>query len=469
MDDPSAVVVKAKVANRSMGLKLITVGLLALLMTIPALFVWSLIEDRTQRSQEVVKEIGGLVGGPQTFLGPLLAVPYEVPAMPLKAAEHGVYIVFPMRGEAVASTKTQVRHRSLFKVPVYQSEITFTGSFDLAGVPAYAPAGAVLDWRRAELLVGASDARGAQADPSIGIGGKTVALAPAATLEGIEVESKQSGEPHLTMFGAPAAEVARPGSRFDVSARLTFSGAQRLAILAFGKTTTVSAKGDWEHPSFNGGFLPTRQVLTDHGFEAEWSVPFIARAVQSEGTPAAITRLGHTAMGVSFVELADPYQSVTRSLKYALLFIGLVFLSYFLFEISTGKRIHPAQYILVGIAQIVFYLLLLSIAEHTGFDAAFAIAAVATVGLISTYAGWVFEGRKQGLRALIIFSLLYALIYVLLRLEDQALLVGAVASFVAIAAVMYFTRRMDWYSSTAGLSPLPKAERAEGPASVRAT
>ena len=151
---------------------------------------------------------------------------------------------------------------------------------------------------------------------------------------------------------------------------------------------------------------------------------------------------------MSFVEPADPYQSVARSLKYALMFVGLVFLAFFLFETAQGRRVHPAQYVLIGLAQIVFYLLLLSIAERLGFDAAFLIAAGATVGLISAYAGWVFESRRQGLVALAAFSLLYALIYVLMRLEDLALLVGALASFAAIAAVMYFTRRIDWYGSS---------------------
>ena len=130
-----------------------------------------------------------------------------------------------------------------------------------------------------------------------------------------------------------------------------------------------------------------------------------------------------------------------------MLFVGLVFLSYFLFEVTSGQRVHPAQYILVGVAQMVFYLLLLSLAERVGFDIGFLIAAVATVSLISAYAGWIFHGRRYGLRALAAFSALYALIYVLLRLEDEALLVGALASFAAIAAVMYFTRKMDWYAS----------------------
>ncbi len=205
--------------------------------------------------------------------------------------------------------------------------------------------------------------------------------------------------------------------------------------------------------------MPSTQSISGQGFAANWSVPFIARGVPSEGTSEVIGRLGHTALGVSFVELADPYQSVTRSLKYALLFVGLVFLSYFLFEVSAGKRVHPAQYILIGIAQIVFYLLLLSIAERIGFDLGFAIAGVATVGLISAYAGWIFESRKYGLRALAAFATLYSLIYILLRLEDQALLVGALASFAAISAVMYFTRHMDWYASSSP-SPLPERGRA---------
>jgi inner membrane protein len=136
-----------------------------------------------------------------------------------------------------------------------------------------------------------------------------------------------------------------------------------------------------------------------------------------------------------------------------LLFLGLLFLSYFIFEVTTGKRVHPAQYILVGIAQIIFYLLLLSFAERIGFDFGFLIAGSATVILLSANAGWIFNSRVQGLRALLCFGLLYSLIYMLLRLQDNALLVGAIASFLAVAAAMYFTRGIDWYSQLAGPGP----------------
>jgi inner membrane protein len=148
----------------------------------------------------------------------------------------------------------------------------------------------------------------------------------------------------------------------------------------------------------------------------------------------------------SSIRLAGTYQSVTRSLKYVLLFLGLVFLTYFVFEATSGKRVHPAQYILVGTAQIIFFLLLLSLAEKIGFDFAFLLAGGGTVTLLSTNAGWIFSSRLQGTRALAIFSLLYVLIYLLLRLQDDALLIGAISSFLAVAAAMYFTRGIDWYS-----------------------
>ncbi len=143
---------------------------------------------------------------------------------------------------------------------------------------------------------------------------------------------------------------------------------------------------------------------------------------------------------------------MNRSLKYILLFVGLVFLSYFVFEVTTGKRVHPAQYLLVGVAQIIFYLLLLSFAERMGFDFGFLMAGAATVALLSFNAGWIFSSRVQAFRACGVFSILYSLIYMLLRLEDNALLVGAIASFLAIAAAMYFTRKIEWYGS---LEPPP--------------
>src|SRR5262249_10477938 len=219
--------------------------------------------------------------------------------------------------------------------------------------------------------------------------------------------------------------------------------------LAFAKSTHLAVDGDWPSPGFDGGFLPVKRTISSQGFTGEWSVPFIARGIPAEGINSIVSALDQTAMGISFIEVADPYQSVSRSVKYSLLFVGLLFLTYFIFEITAGKRVHLSQYILVGIAHMIFYLLLLSLAERIGFDLGFLCAGGATVLLLSANANWIFANRAQGFRALFIFSLLYFFIYLLLRLEDNALLVGAVASFLAVAAVMYFTRNIDWYSAIA--------------------
>jgi inner membrane protein len=450
MNDSSMLLpgLQAKFRSRSMGIKLIVVCGLALFMNIPALFVGGLVSDRTNRAADVTREISGYVGGQQTFLGPTLAIPYNIPSQsPGDYAKHGVYLVFPAQASAIVRTATEERRRSLFKVPVFQADLKLDATFDLTGVPAVAPQGAELDWSRAEIVVGVSDARGALADANLTTDGKTVTLAPAETTQDLSIGDDQNQRIKLTLFGAKFEGIAKPNAQFNVTSALRFSGAQRIALLAYGKTTHLALQGDWPSPGFDGGFLPASRTISNNGFTAEWSVPFIARGVRAEGPADSINGLEETALGVSFIEMADPYQSVNRSLKYATLFLGLLFLSYFVFEVTTGKRVHPAQYVLVGIAQIIFYLLLLSLAERIGFDYAFLLAGAATVLLLSANAAWVFSSRLQGVRALGVFSLLYVLIYMLLRLEDNALLVGAIASFIAVAAAMYFTRGIDWYSS----------------------
>ena len=433
--------------RRSMGLKLFVVCALALVMSIPAFFVDGLVNERTHRAADVVKEIGEHVGGQQTFLGPTLAIPYSVPAQTASdPVRHGVYVVFPSQASATLKTRTEERRRSLFKVPVFEADLKFDAAFDLAGTPDAAPQNAILDWSRAEFIVGVTDARGARSDGILISSGKSFTLAPAAVAQTLSLGMDPGQQVKLTLFGAKLPNI-QPGAQFIATASLRFSGAQRIAVLAYGKTTHLVMEGDWPNPSFDGGFLPLNRTVSPAGFTADWTVPFIARGVRAEGSSESIAALGATSLGVSFVELADPYQSVTRSIKYIPLFLGLIFLSYFVFEVTTGKRVHPAQYALVGVAQIIFYLLLLSLAERIGFDFGFLIAGAATVALLSANAGWIFASSIQTVRAGIGFTLLYVLIYLLLRLEDNALLVGAVASFLAVAAAMYFTRSIDWYGS----------------------
>jgi inner membrane protein len=430
-----------------MGVKLMVICALALLMIIPVLFVEGLVEDRTKRAADVVREISAHVGGQQIFLGPTLAIPYSIaPRSPVDSGKHGMYLVFPTQASGVIKVATEERRRSLFKVPVFQADLRLDAAFDLTGVPASAPPNAELDWSRSEIVVGVSDPRGALADATFSTEGKTSTFVPADIAQNITIGGDPNAQLKLTLFGGKVGDI-KASTHFSVKSVLRFSGAQRIAVLAYGKTTHLAVQGEWPSPGFDGGFLPTTRTVSGNGFTAEWSVPFIARGVRAEGQADTIFGLDATELGVSFIEVADPYQSVNRSLKYAPLFLGLVFLTYFAVEATTGKRVHLAQYVLVGVAQTIFYLLLLSLAERLGFGFGFLLAGAATVILLSANAEWVFASRLQGIKAFVVFSLLYVLIYLLLRLEDNALLVGAIASFLAVASVMYFTRKIDWYGS----------------------
>ena len=226
---------------------------------------------------------------------------------------------------------------------------------------------------------------------------------------------------------------------------MRLTGAQRMGFAAFAQNSEISLNGDWAAPSFEGGFLPTDRDVTDEGFSAVWKVPYLARGVEASGVDLQLYNLVNSNMGLSLLDEASPYQSVMRALKYAPMFVGLVFLAYFLFETTSSVRAHPAQYVLVGLAQAVFYLLLLGVSEHAGFTLGFIMAATATVMALSLYAGAVFGGREAQLNAFIVFTSLYVLIYVLMRMQDYALLVGSIASFAAIAFTMWKTRDLDWY------------------------
>jgi inner membrane protein len=427
-----------------MGLKLLIVCTLAFSMTIPGYYVGGLVDDRTNRAAEVMRQISSASGGGQTFLGPTLAIPYR--GSPVGASPADAYLVFPNTASATLKMATEERRLSLFKIPVYRADVKFDADFDLARPLSAVPPGRELDWSRAEILAGVSDSRGALDDATLSTDGKTIPLLPEETFADLLFGAEHAERLKLAFFGTRLDAVAQPDSRFHITASMRFSGAQKVSVLAYGKTTRLSAQGDWPNPGFGVSFLPLRRTVTRTGFTSEWSIPFIARGVRAEGPASSMAALERAAPGITFVEPADPYQSVGRSLKYELLFVGLIFLRYFVLEGAAGKRVHPAQYVLVGIAQMVFYLLLLSLAERIGFDWAFLLAGGATVGLLATNAGWVFASRLQGIRALAAFTLLYVVIYLLLRAEDNALLVGAIAGFLAIGATMYLTRRIDWYA-----------------------
>ncbi len=439
------------------GGKALLVCLLAVLMAIPGLFVLGLVHDRANRSEKVVAEVSDLKGGAQQVLGPLIVAPYVLPAAkPGEEARHGWYVLSPDTGSATARVASGTLKRGIFSVPVYEASVDIEATFPAAPAAPSLPAGATIDWSRARVVLGFSDLRGGKLDPAGLVAGPNgpaqLAFAPASGMNlgrpGRTGDNDRTydadGSGGFGLMSAPAASLLAGGS---FRTRLVFTGAQRLSIMPFARSTRVSIAGDWPDPGFDGGFSPTRREVADSGFKADWTVPFMARGLAAEGPSDALSllELGRKDLGVSFVPANNPYQFVMRALKYAVMFIGLVFLTFFVFEALSGQRLHAAQYVLIGLAQMVFYLLLLSLSEYVGFDWGFAIAAVATVLLIGLYAGAAFRAARYRVQAIVVFSLVYGLIYLLMRLEDFALLAGSVAAFTGLTAAMWLTRNIDWY------------------------
>lgn len=442
----------------SVGLKLLLVCALAALMSLPAFAVFGLILERTNRAAAVVREVGATFGGEQAFSGPMLAAPYKATrtvngqdGKPTTEVQSGWYLVFPATGTGEGLVDVDVRQRgSLFKVRTYRAGVKFDAGFDLTGEPSAAPEGAVVDWKRTALLIGVTDPRGAQMAQVRVNGGEPQKLEPGSAFQEIPASLQASGGGSLQWLKLDMGETARPGERIQILADLAFTGVESVTLSAFAKETKLSLQGDWPHIAFGGAFPSSVEQSPAGGFLRRWSIPFVARGLDGAGVAGSTLITPSLAVSARMLDHANPYQAVERSLKYALMFIGLIFLAFFVLETLSGKKVHPAQYVLIGLAQVVFYLLLLSIAERIGFDLAFLIAAGATVALISSYAGVVFDSRARGLAALAIFSALYGVIYMLMRLEEFALLAGAVAAFSAIAAVMYFTRRVTWYDQRQG-------------------
>ncbi len=475
-----------RIPGRSLGLKFLLVCALAVLMSLPAFFVFALIYDRTNRANQVIAEVGQTFGGEQTFVGPLLVAPYravrpapppqpgeQIAGRPTTIVEEGWYVVFAENGRADIAADTDVRSRGdLFKVRTYTADVTFNAAFDLRGEPTNAPAGAAIDWTRATLLIGVADPRGTSGAPEVTIEGRpAIPLEPGsayANVLGGYVDPQMydgrspSGPTQIQWLSADLGDLARPDQQFALAAQLSITGVESVGVVAYAKNTEIRIAGDWRDVGYFGAFPrldDDAATQAGDGFEARWSIPYVARNVTEAGAASDLGALMGSTVRVRFVDPTNPYQAVTRSLKYALLFIGVVFLAYFLFEATSDNRVHPAQYILVGLAQIIFYLLLLAISERIGFQWAFLIAAVATVALISAYLGAVFRSARKGMVGVGVFTALYALIYVLMSLEDFALLVGSVAAFLAIAAAMFATRNLDWYGLTADRAPWREPER----------
>jgi inner membrane protein len=454
----------------SLGLKLLLVCLLVLAMGVPLLVVGGLVGERQARAAQVTAEIGAAAGGAQTIGGPMLLAPYQRTVESTddsgrtqRRTERGSFVVFAETGSADVNLAVEERRRGIYRAAIYRSTTDFNASFDPAATLEGVDEAYRFDWSQARIVMFVSDSRSIRNAPELRFAnGATASMEPISDLS-LAAPAQDYSRPGLfsspsaplptglVAFAAPAPFDDAPAA-FTVDTQLELTGAQRFAVAAFAQDTSTTMRGDRTDARAEGFFQSNEALQSDaEGFVVSWRTPLVGRGIEKAADLASFN-LGQAAgrdMAVSFVASDDVYQGVARAVRYGIMFIGIVFLAVLIFEAASGKKAHPAQYILVGLAQCVFYLLLLSLTEIIGFTGAFVIGAGATVALLAYYAGASFNSGAVGLRALAGLAALYLAMYVLMTLEDFALLAGSVVAFAVIAATMIATRRIDWYGRAA--------------------
>ncbi|HEX7881007.1 MAG TPA: cell envelope integrity protein CreD, partial [Candidatus Eisenbacteria bacterium] len=381
----------------------------------------------------------------QSITGPALVIPYthrwtEVTAAGKEVSRtetrHAVFL--PDRLTARGNLDGDVRRRGIFAVPVYTLGMALEGEFARPDVASLDINPEDVAWERAQLAVGVSDARAIQEASSVTWDGRAVPFLP-GTGAFRDTETGIHAEVGLPAGSGPIA----------FSFPLTMNGSLGLYLAPFARTTRLEIRSDYPHPSFQGNWLPDERAVTANGFQATWSIPFLGRNYpQAWRAEIGMSKeIAASRFGVELVNPVDQYRMAARSVKYAGLFILLTFATVWLIELLSGVRVHPIQYLLLGAALCLFYLLELSLSEHLGFPTAYGVASLAVIVMVASY-GLVML-RRAG-RALTIgagVTLLYGYLYILLVNEDYALLIGSVGLFLILAAIMFVTRRVAWYGS----------------------
>jgi len=438
----------------SPGFKFFLIGFLILLLLIPLFMVMDLISEREGRSRQVKNEVARTWGGKQNLSGPYLVVPYAVMVEQTKGKEtierkvqrFGVFLPEDLKFDI--KTKSKVLKRSIFDVNVYTADLALKGNFAAPDIRVIDPNAIDVRWNDAIVAVALSDVSGLKQSAALKVGGRTaLKFEPSIGVS----NSRQKGI-HARL--RPIADATSLGTSFgpapdafSFEIDLVLTGSESLFLAPAGRLTKASMASDWPHPSFAGGFLPATRSISSEGFNATWQVPHLARSVPQayqSNNRGQLDRFGAHNFGVRYYAPVDFYDLVSRAAKYAILFLSFAFMAVFVMEMLAGKRIHAVQYIFVGLSMIFFYVLLLSFSEHIGFAKAYAAASVATGGMLAVYFSKAFENTRYGIAAAALFVVIYGLLYMILRLEDYALLTGAVLGFVALTAVMFMTLRVDW-------------------------
>ena len=416
--------------------KIIVVAVLVVVMLLPITLIESLIEEREQNQSLVQDDISTKWGGNQQVTGPVLVLPYESGAVEANKNPIIRYAYFlPDSFNVDGELKTEERKRTIFKTLVYQSNLKINGKFSLPDYGKLNIRPEWIKWEDAFVLIGVADMQGIKNKIDFKVNGKPQRVEPG-------VKQNTAISSGLTVNMPLNAET----KDYNFDFVLSLNGSEGLYFTPIGKESRVHLKSEWNTVSFDGNFLPTERTINDSGFEATWDVfDYNRNYVQS--WIGENEMLKSSTMGVDLKFSVDQYQMTMRSVKYAIMFIVLTFVVFFLVELLSKKRIHPVQYLLVSCALTIFYTLLLAISEHLSFGLSYLISAFATTLLISTYSITMFKNmRHAGMMGLFLIGL-YAYLYIILQQESMALLFGAVGLFIALAIVMFVLRKVEWYKN----------------------
>jgi inner membrane protein len=456
--------------GRSPGRKLLFAILVGVLLSIPLFTVWLLIYDRQSQSETARASITEGWGGPQTFAGPMLVIPFQdtttetvTEAGREVAKSRTVWrelFVAPTTVTLDSTVNPQRRQRSIYDAVVYDTVVKGEASFALpVDLPRY---GVTLDrlvFDRAEIRFGLSDARGVAANNKVSVNGTPVVLQPG---NGLAVTNRSG---FFAWFDGAALRQGPVKANFSFG----FRGNANITMAPKAGETIWTVRSSWPSPSFTGGFLPSQRTVSDKGFTATYRISNLALGVSLVSTEDAartsdgqnfignrivVTPAGDFQARVDLVQPVDLYDQVSRAAKYGFLFIGFTFLAFLMFDVIGGVAVSTVEYLLVGAALVLFFVLLLAFAEVIGFTAAYLVASGAIIGLITAYSAAVLRSWRRAAYVGGLLTALYAVLYVLLSLEAYSLLIGALMLFVALAFVMYVTRRLDWSGRrTTALTP----------------
>jgi inner membrane protein len=424
-------------------MRILLISILGLALLVPVAKIDGVITERQFYRGEAIREVTSIWGSSQAVVGPALVIPFirvitenDKDGVPRTRTETAHATFLPEKLKTVGSLNCETRHRGIYKVPLYSADLRISGAFARPDFSELGIDPSNVLWERAYLTMKVCDARAIMNRVTLNWGGEELPFLPGAG----EFGTKETGV-HLPMKGRLS------GERFEFSTGLKLHGSEELLFAPFGKETEVEIASKSGSPGFQGNWLPVDRKITENGFRAKWSIPYLGRNYPQQWVSDAgfDDDIRPSCFGIKFIPTLDQYAMAKRSTKYGILFILLTFVSLWLFEIVARVRIHPIQYLMVGAGLCLFFLLEISMAEHIGFAPSYLCSTLMVTSLIYFYCRFVLGGVRRSAILGTVVLLLYAYLYSLLMSQDYALLIGSLFLFLVLAAVMFITRKIDWY------------------------